>query len=58
MKFIPTSNQKLIAWIQEMTGFCQPERIHWCDGSDAEYQSLCDAMVAGGTFVKLNEKFW
>ena len=39
-----------------MTELCQPERIHWCDGSDAEYQSLCDAMVATGTLVKLNEK--
>jgi phosphoenolpyruvate carboxykinase (GTP) len=56
MKLIPTSKQKLIAWVQEMTGLCQPERVHWCDGSDAEYQSLCDAMVESGTFVRLNEK--
>ncbi|HUZ08208.1 MAG TPA: phosphoenolpyruvate carboxykinase, partial [Candidatus Paceibacterota bacterium] len=56
MKFIPTSNQNLIAWIQEMAGLCRPERVHGCDGSEAEYQSLCAAMVASGTFVKLNEK--
>ena len=39
-----------------MADLCQPERIHWCDGSDAEYQSLCDLMVKSGTFTKLNEK--
>ena len=39
-----------------MAALCQPERIHWCDGSDAEYQSLCDLMVKSGTFIKLNEK--
>ncbi|HEX3889499.1 MAG TPA: phosphoenolpyruvate carboxykinase, partial [Verrucomicrobiae bacterium] len=56
MTSIPASNQQLINWVQEMSGLCRPERVHWCDGSEAEYQSLCDAMVACGTFVKLNEK--
>jgi phosphoenolpyruvate carboxykinase (GTP) len=56
MKSIPTSHQKLTAWVQEMAALCQPERVHWCDGSDAEYRSLCDAMVMSGTFIKLNEK--
>ncbi|MGA2028966.1 MAG: phosphoenolpyruvate carboxykinase (GTP) [Verrucomicrobiota bacterium] len=51
-----TSNQKILSWVQEMAALCQPERIHWCDGSDAEYQSLCDLMVKSGTFIKLNEK--
>jgi phosphoenolpyruvate carboxykinase (GTP) len=52
----PTSNQKILAWVQEMAGLCQPEHIHWCDGSNAENQSLCDLMVKSGTFTKLNEK--
>ena len=39
-----------------MAALCQPEKIHWCDGSDAENQSLCDLMVKKGTFIKLNEK--
>ena len=50
----PTSNRKLLAWVKEMAELCQPERIHWCDGSDAENQALCDLMVKSGTFVKLN----
>ena len=51
-----TSNQKLISWVNEMAALCQPEIIFWCDGSDAENQTLCDLMVKSGTFTKLNEK--
>ena len=39
-----------------MADLCQPGKIHWCDGSQAEYQALCDMMVRSGTFIKLNEK--
>jgi phosphoenolpyruvate carboxykinase (GTP) len=52
----PTSNQKIITWVQEMAGLCQPDKIHWCDGSEQENQMLCDLMVKGGTLTKLNEK--
>jgi phosphoenolpyruvate carboxykinase (GTP) len=51
-----TTNQKLISWVEEMAGLCQPEFIHWCDGSQTESQELCDLMVRNGTFIKLNEK--
>ena len=51
-----TKNQKLISWVNEMAALCGPEKIHWCDGSDAENQALCDLMVRSGTFTKLNEK--
>ena len=39
-----------------MADLCQPEHIHWCDGSDAENRSLCDLMVKNGTFIKLDAK--
>ena len=51
-----TSNQKIINWVQEMAGLCQPDKIHWCDGSEQENQALCDLMVKSGTLTKLNEK--
>ncbi|MDR3558105.1 MAG: phosphoenolpyruvate carboxykinase, partial [Candidatus Pacebacteria bacterium] len=51
-----TTNQKLIAWVEEMADLCQPEMVRWCDGSDEENQELCDLMVQNGTFIKLNEK--
>jgi phosphoenolpyruvate carboxykinase (GTP) len=52
----PTSNQKIVSLVQEMAELCQPDKIHWCDGSEQENQMLCDLMVKGGTLTKLNEK--
>ena len=44
----------LRAWVQEMVALCKPERVHWCDGSPAEYDALCNQMVQNGTFLRLN----
>ena len=41
-------------WVSEVARLAKPERIVWCDGSDAEYQRLCDELVARGTFIRLN----
>jgi len=50
-----TNNANLKQWVEEMATMCQPESIHWCDGSDAEYRRMCDLMVAAGTAEKLDE---
>ncbi len=55
---IPTTNKHLIRWVEKMAELCQPERIHWVDGSKAEYDSLCDQLEEAGTFIRLNEKLW
>ena len=47
-------NKKLIAWVADMVALCKPAAVHWCDGSQAEYQQLCQALVNAGTFKKLN----
>jgi phosphoenolpyruvate carboxykinase (GTP) len=39
-----------------MAVLCQPDSIHWCDGSDAENHALCDLLVAHGTFTRLNPR--
>jgi phosphoenolpyruvate carboxykinase (GTP) len=51
-----TGNAKLLAWVDEVAELCQPDSIHWCDGSQDEYDRMCQEMVASGTFIKLNEK--
>lgn len=51
-----TSNKKLLVWVEEMAMLCQPKDIYWCNGSEEEYQSLCQQMVRTGTFIKLNEE--
>ncbi|MDR2233156.1 MAG: phosphoenolpyruvate carboxykinase (GTP) [Tannerella sp.] len=50
-----TNNRKLKEWVQEWAEWCSPEKVYWCDGSDAENQRLLDEMVASGMGVKLNE---
>ncbi|WP_234193652.1 phosphoenolpyruvate carboxykinase (GTP) [Pseudacidovorax sp. NFM-22] len=47
-------NPKLVAWVAEMAALCKPERIHWCDGSQEEYDALCNQLVEAGTFKRLN----
>jgi phosphoenolpyruvate carboxykinase (GTP) len=54
----PTKNKHLIRWVEKMTELCQPERVHWIDGSEGEYTRLCNQLVAAGTFTRLSEKKW
>ncbi|MBP7451239.1 MAG: phosphoenolpyruvate carboxykinase (GTP) [Ottowia sp.] len=47
-------NAKLIAWVGDMVALCKPDSVYWCDGSQAEYDRLCQQLVDAGTFKKLN----
>ncbi len=49
-----TAHPRLLNWVDEMAKLCEPDRIYWCDGSQAEYDRLCEEMVASSTFVRLN----
>jgi phosphoenolpyruvate carboxykinase (GTP) len=59
----PTSHPKLLKWVREAAELTTPDRVVWCDGSDAEWQRLTDELVEAGTLVRLNEErkpnsFW
>lgn len=49
-------NERLKAWVEEVTQLCKPEQVYWCDGSEAEYAEMCRQMVEAGTAIKLNEE--
>ncbi len=51
----PTTNERLIAWVEEVAELTQPESIHWCDGSAEEYEQLCQQLVDSGTFERLSD---
>ena len=50
-----TNNQTLLNWVNEAAELCQPDAIHWCDGTEEENQRLCAQAVQDGTFIPLNE---
>ena len=41
-----------------MAELTRPARIHWVDGSQHEYDQLCQEMIANRTFIQLNQKLW
>ena len=52
----PTKNKRLLAWVQEVAELTTPDRIEWCDGSDAEWDRLTKELVASGTLTPLNSE--
>ncbi len=43
-------------WVSEMEAHFTPKAVHWCTGTQEEYDDLCQQLVDKGTFIKLNEK--
>jgi len=52
---VSTNHQRLKAWVQEIAGLTEPDAIYWCDGSQAEYDSLCQLLIDKGTFRRLSD---
>ncbi len=48
-------NEKVISWLKEIVALTKPDSVHWCDGSQAENDSMYRQLVKSGSFIKLNE---
>jgi phosphoenolpyruvate carboxykinase (GTP) len=51
----PTTNERLLAWVDEVAALTEPDSIYWCDGSAEEYDRLCQELVDAGTFERLSD---
>ena len=52
------TNSHLLRWVEKMRELTQPAAVHWVDGSQEEYDHLCEQMVRSGTFTRLNPDLW
>ncbi|MEU4406586.1 phosphoenolpyruvate carboxykinase (GTP) [Streptosporangium sp. NPDC023963] len=52
----PTSHEELAGWVKEIAELTQPDRIEWCDGSEAEWTRLTNLLVEQGTFTRLAKR--
>lgn len=50
-----TISKKLQKWVDECANLCKPDSIHWCDGSEEEYQNMAQLLIKNGSAKKLNE---
>jgi phosphoenolpyruvate carboxykinase (GTP) len=52
----PTKHAKLLAWVDEITKMTQPDSVHWCDGTKAEYDRVMKKAVDGGLAIPLAKR--
>ena len=48
------ANRKLVEWVEKWAALCEPDALYWCDGSQAEYDRLCEEQIASGLAIRLN----
>ena len=50
-----TSHRRLQAWVGEIAKLTRPQAVYWCEGSDEEYERLCQGLVEAGTLERLSD---
>jgi phosphoenolpyruvate carboxykinase (GTP) len=50
----PTKHARLIAWVEKIASLTEPDRVRWCDGSQAEWEGLTEDLVSAGTLTRLD----
>ena len=58
MTSAPTTNKALLDWVASVQKLCTPDRVQWCDGSQAEYDSLVKLMLGNGLLSELDQGKW
>jgi phosphoenolpyruvate carboxykinase (GTP) len=53
---VPTKHRELLDWVEQAAELMQPDAVHWCDGSEEEFDALCGELVEMGALEKLNEE--
>ena len=53
---IPTKHNELLTWVEKMAQLCEPDQLHWCDGSEAEKEKLTQQALDEGILIKLNQE--
>lgn len=51
----PTSHKGLVAWVEQIAALTKPDRVHWCDGSEAEKSAIVADLIAKGTLKALDQ---
>jgi len=51
-----TKHKRLAQWVEEVAQMCKPDRIHWCDGSDEEYQAMLRLLILAGVAIPLAQE--
>jgi phosphoenolpyruvate carboxykinase (GTP) len=47
-------HDRLVSWVAQIAALTQAAEVYWCDGTEAEYDRLCEQLVSAGTFKRLN----
>tara|TARA_R110001606_G_scaffold71247_2_gene163057 strand:+ start:2790 stop:4640 length:1851 start_codon:yes stop_codon:yes gene_type:complete len=51
----PTRHARLVAWVERIAAMTRPDRVHWCDGSEAEKAAIVADLIGKGTLRELDQ---